>query len=123
MNDLRIEPFLALTITEQLSLIVGIKLLSVSELTLSFACFRCLVNFRFISNAFSTSFPFPLSSSYSFPIPFPNPLIPLFPSLPIQPAQISIKIGFLYSAIEGIAHSLSFGTISSSMVLYNLTLY
>ena len=45
MNDLRIEPFLALTITEQLSLIVGIKLLFMSELMLSFACFRCLINF------------------------------------------------------------------------------
>ena len=115
MNDLWIEPFLALTITEQLSLIVGIKLLLISELMLFFACFRCLINFRFISNAFSTFFSFPLLSSYSFPIPFPNLPIPLFSSLPIQAAQIFIKIGFPHSAIEGIAHSLSFGTMSLTL--------
>ena len=82
---------------------------------LFFACFRCLINFRFISNAFSTFFSFPLLSSYSFPIPFPNLPIPLFSSLPIQAAQIFIKIGFPHSAIEGIAHSLCFGTMSLTL--------
>jgi hypothetical protein len=78
--DFLIEPFIALTIIEQLSLIVGIKLLLLSELMLSFACFWCYINFRIIG-CILLLFYFPLLSSYSFPIPFTNPLIPLFISL------------------------------------------
>jgi len=57
------------------------------------ACFWCLINFRFISNAFSLFFSFPLLSCYSFSIPFSNLCILLFSSLPLQSAQIFIKIG------------------------------
>jgi len=48
MNDLWMESFLALTGTEQFSLIYGIKWLIVSECMLFFACFWSLINFRVI---------------------------------------------------------------------------
>ena len=106
-----IESFIASTIIEQLALIVGIKLLLLSELMLSFACFWCYINFRLIGSIILL-FYFPLLSCYSFPIPFTNPLIPLFPSLPIQCSQISIKIGFLNYSIEGLGQSPSAGFYS-----------
>ena len=109
--DFLIEPFIALTIIEQLSLIVGIKLLLLSELMLSFACFWCYINFRIIG-CILLLFYFPLLSSYSFPIPFTNPLIPLFSSLPIQCSQIFIKIGFLNYSIEGLGQPPSAGFYS-----------
>ena len=43
--DLLIEAFIALTIIEELALTLGIKLLLLSELMLSFACFWCYINF------------------------------------------------------------------------------
>ena len=76
------------------------------------ACFWCLINFRFISNAFSLFFSFPLLSSYSFSIPFSNLCILLFSSLPLQSGQIFIKIGFLNNTIESIGQSLSCGLLS-----------
>lgn len=97
--DYLIESFIMLTIIEQLALIVGIKLLSLPELMLSFACLRCYIDSRSISTLI---FYFPLLSCYSFPIPSANPLIPLFPSPPIQGSQIFIKIGFLNYPIEGL---------------------
>ena len=109
--DFLIEPFIALTIIEQLALIVGIKLLLLSELMLSFACFWCYINFRIIG-CILLLFYFPLLSSYSFPIPFTNPLIPLFSSLPIQCSQIFIKIGFLNNSIEGLGQPPSAGFYS-----------
>jgi cytochrome c oxidase subunit 3 len=109
--DFLIEPFIALTIIEQLSLIVGIKLLLLSELMLSFACFWCYINFRIIA-CILLLFYFPLVSSYSFSIPFTNPLIPLFSSLPIQSTQIFIKIGFLNYSIEGLGQPPSAGFYS-----------
>ena len=78
MNDLWMESFLALTGTEQFSLIYGIKWLIVSECMLFFACFWSLINFRVISTGFSLFFSFPLFFSYSFGIPFSNLLILLF---------------------------------------------
>lgn len=112
LNDLYIESFLSLTLTEQLSFIYGIKLLIISELMLFVACFWCLINFRFISNAFSLFFSFPLLSCYSFSIPFSNLCILLFSSLPLQSAQIFIKIGFLNNTIESLGQSLSCGLLS-----------
>ena len=76
------------------------------------ACFWCLINFRFISNAFSLFFSFPLLSCYSFSIPFSNLCILLFSSLPLQSAQIFIKIGFLNNTIESLGQSLSCGLLS-----------
>ena len=75
--DLLIEAFIALTIIEQLALTLGIKLLLLSELMLSFACFWCYINFRLIGSVLFI-FYFPLLSCYSFPIPFTNPLVCLF---------------------------------------------
>ena len=66
LNDLWIESFISLSYLEQFSLIIGIKLLIVSEFMLFFACFWSLINFRFITNAFSLFYSFPLLSSYSF---------------------------------------------------------
>jgi len=111
LNDLYIESFLSITLTEQLSLIYGIRLLIISELMLFLACFGCLINFRFISNAFSLFFTFPLLSCYSFSIPFSNLCILLFSSLPLQSAQIFIKIGFLNNSIESLCQSLSCGLL------------
>ena len=104
--DLLIESFIAFTIIEQLSLISGIKLSSLSELMLFFACFWCYINFRSIGSVLLL-FYLPLLSCYSFSIPFPNLSIPLFPSLPIQCTQISIKIGFLNHYTEGLGQLLS----------------
>jgi heme/copper-type cytochrome/quinol oxidase subunit 3 len=75
------------------------------------ACFWCLINFRFISNAFSLFFSFPLLSCYSFSIPFSNLCILLLSSLPLQSTQIFIKIGFLNNTIESIGQSLSCGLL------------
>ncbi len=111
LNDLYIESYYNLTINEQLSLIYGIKLLIISELMLFFACFWCWVNFRFVSNAFSLFFSFPLLSCYSFSIPCSNLFILLFSSLPLQSTQIFIKIGFLNNTIESLAQALSCGLL------------
>lgn len=67
--DYFIESFIALTTIEQLGLIVGIKLLLVSELMLFFACFWCYINFRSIGSILLL-FYFPLCTCYSFSIPF-----------------------------------------------------
>ncbi len=109
--DLFIESYFSSSIIEQSALIVGIKLLLLSELMLFFACFWCYINFRLIGSIISL-FYFPLLSCYSFPIPFTNPLIPLFPSLSIQCSQISIKFGFLNYLIEGVGQSSSIGFYS-----------
>jgi hypothetical protein len=107
LNDNWVESFIGLTRSEQYTLQLSIKLLLVSELMLFFACFWGLVNFRLISNAFSLFFSFPLLSCYSFSIPFSNLLISLCSSLPIQAAQIFIKIGFKYNTIEGLGQSIT----------------
>jgi len=109
MNDFWMESFLALTGTEQFSLIYSIKWLIVSECMLFFACFWSLINFRVISTGFSLFFSFPLFFGYSFGIPFSNLLILLFSGLPIQAAQLFLKIGFLINTIEGVAQCLSCG--------------
>ena len=75
------------------------------------ACFWCYINFRLIGSVLLL-FYFPLLSCYSFPIPFPNPLIPLLTSLPIQCSQISIKIGILNHSTEGIGQLLSLSSVS-----------
>ena len=108
--DFLIEPFIALTVIEQLALIVGIKSLLLSELMLFFACFWCYFNFRLVNHWLL--FYFPLISCYSFSIPFANLLILLFSSLPIQSSQIFIKIGFLNYSIEGLGQSPSAGFYS-----------
>ena len=93
----------------RLSLIYGIKWLIVSECMLFFACFWSLINFRVISTGFSLFFSFPLFFSYSFGIPFSNLLILLFSGVPIQAAQIFLKIGFLINTIEGLGQCLCCG--------------
>ena len=50
INDLLIENEFGFTRTEQFSAMVSIKLLILSELMLSFARLRGLINARFISN-------------------------------------------------------------------------
>ena len=72
--DFFIESFIALTTIEQLALIVGIKLLLLSELMLFFACFWCYINFRSIGSILLL-FYFPLCTCYSFSIPFATLLI------------------------------------------------
>ena len=81
----------------------------ISELMLFFACFWSLLNFRVISSGFSMFLSFPLFSSFAFGIPFSNLLILLFSSLPIQAAQIFLKMGFLIPTIEGLGQSLACG--------------
>jgi len=107
LNDNWVESFTGLTRSEQYTLNVSIKLLLISELMLFCSCFWGLVNFRLISQAFSLFFSFPLLSCYSFSIPFSNLLISLCSSLPIQAAQIFIKIGFKNNTIEGLGQSIT----------------
>jgi len=90
--DILIEAPIALTIIEQLSLIIAIKLLPLSEPMPFPACPRCYINFRAIGSVLLLLY-FPLLQCYSFPIPFPNLLILLFSSLPVQCSQIFTKIG------------------------------
>ena len=68
-----------------------------------------MINFRVISTGFSLFFSFPLFFSYSFGIPFSNLLILLFSGVPIQAAQIFLKIGFLINTIEGLGQCLCCG--------------
>ncbi len=75
--DFLIESFIALTVPEQWALIVGIKLLSLSELMLFFACFWCYIHFRLIEHILFLFF-VPLLSCSSFSIPFVNLLMLLF---------------------------------------------
>ena len=109
LNDLLLESILALTLTEQFPLINGIKWLIVSEWMLFYACFWSLIHFRLISPGFSLLFPYPLLSSCSFAIPVSNLFTPLFSSVPIQAAQIFVKIGFLILTIEGLGQSVCCG--------------
>jgi len=111
VNDFGLENSFGFTRTEQVSLIYGIKLLILSELMLFFMCFWGLINFRLISNAFSVFFFYPLLSSYSFAIPYSNLMILLFSSLPIQAAQVFVKLGFLSSTIEEVSQSISCGIV------------
>lgn len=100
-----------MNLTEQIAFVHGIKLLIVSELLLFVACFWCIVNFRIVSSAFASFFSFPLVSCYSYSIPFSNLLILLFSSLPLQSAQIFIKVGFLENTIESLAQALGCGVL------------
>jgi cytochrome c oxidase subunit 3 len=52
---------------------------------------------------------YPLLSSCSFSIPVSNLFILCFSSLPIQAAQIFVKIGFLILTIEGLGQSVCCG--------------
>ena len=112
--DIFTESFIALTITEQLGLIISIKLVILSELMLFFACFWCVINFKLIGSILILLY-FPLLSSYSFSIPFSNLSILLFSSLPIQCSQVFIKTGFLNYSIEGLGQSLTAGFYSIIM--------
>ena len=109
MNDLWLESFLGLTLTEQFSLINGIKWLIFSEWMLFYACFWSLIHFRLISPGFSLFFSYPLLSSCSFTIPISNLLILVFSSVPIQAVQIFIKIGFLILCMEALGQSICCG--------------
>ena len=112
LNDFWIESFIALTIIEQITIIIGIKLMLISELMLFIACFWCLINFRLMSNAFSLFFVFPLLSSYAISIPFTNLLLLLFSSYPLNGSQIAIKSGDLAINITLLNSTLSFGLLS-----------
>ena len=76
---------------------------------LSYACFRSLIHLRLISPGFSLLFPYPLLPSYSFAIPVSNPFIPPFSSIPIQAAQIFVKLGLVVLTIEGVGQSVCCG--------------
>jgi len=107
INDFWIENAFGLTRTEQFSLIYGIKLLIFSEWMLFFACFWGIINLRFILNAFSIFFCFPLLSSYSFAIPYSNLFILIYSSLPIQSASIFYKVGLFIVSIEQLGQTIS----------------
>lgn len=105
MNDILLECFLCLTLTEQFSLINGIKWLIFSEWMLFYGCFWSLIHFRLISPGFSLFFSYPLLSSCSFAIPISNFFILIFSSVPIQSTQIFVKIGFFILTMEGLGQS------------------
>ena len=103
------ELFLALTTTEQFSLIYGIKWLIISEFMIFLACFWCIINFRVISQGFSLFYSFAIFFTLNFAIPLSNVFILWFSSLPIQAAQIFLKIGFFINTIEGLSQSFCCG--------------
>ena len=111
INDFVLENSFGFTRTEQFSMIYGIKLLIFSEWMLFFACFWGIINFRFILNAFSLFFCFPLLSSYSFSLPYSNLLVLLFSSLPIQSASIFYKVGLFIGCIEQLGQTISCGIV------------
>ena len=111
INDILLEAFIALSLTEQISLINGIKWLIFSEFMLFYSCFWSLIHFRLISPGFSLLISYPLLSNYSFSIPFSNLLILIFSSIPIQAAQIFLKIGFFILTMEGLGQSISCGLL------------
>ena len=104
-------------------MIIGIKLLLMSEFMLFFSCFWLLVNFRFVSNTSSIFIPSPLLSSYSFSIARSNALILQLSSLPIQPTQLYIKSADWIHAIEsigqGIFRPLRFINLQFGEMLYS----
>ena len=106
MNDPRVESYLSITRTEQYSMVIGIKLLLISEGMLFFSCFWLLLHFRFVSNTSSIFIPSPLLSSYSLSIARSNALTLQLSSLPIQPTQLYIKSAELIHAIESIGQGL-----------------
>ena len=108
-NDLWLEWFISFTSIEQYSIISGIKLMIVSELMLFFSCFWSMMNYRLSYSYFL--FSSPVIVTYSFSIPFSNLVLLLFSSLPIQSAQLFIKIGFLITTIESIAQTLFIGLL------------
>ncbi len=122
VNDPRVESYLSITRIEQYSMVIGIKLLLMSEFMLFFSCFWLLVNFRFVSNTSSIFIPSPLLSSYSFSIARSNALILQLSSLPIQPTQLYIKSADWIHAIEsigqGIFRSPRFINLQFSEMLY-----
>ena len=87
----------------------------VSERMLFYARSRSLIHFRPISPGSPLFFPYPLLSSSSFAIPVSNPPIPPSPSVPIQAAQIFVKIGSPILTIEGLGQSVRRGF--SSIIL------
>ena len=123
MNDFWVESYLSVTRIEQYSMVIGIKLLLMSEFMLFFSCFWLLINFRFVSNTFLCFISFPLLSSYSFSIAWSNALILQLSSLPIQSIQLYIKSADLIYAIEsigqGIFCSLCFINLQFSEMLYS----
>lgn len=107
INDIFIEGFIYFTFLEQINIIIGIKLMIISELMLFITCFWCLINFRIIFS--SILFIFPLFSSYAFSIPFSNLLLLVLSSYPLNGSQIAIKNGDLLINIYLLFITLLFG--------------
>jgi len=106
--DYYIECFMGFTMIEQMSVVIGIKLLLISEFMLFIACFWAYINFRIVGSVFLL-FQFPLLPTFTYAIPFSNLLILVFSSLPIQSTQLLIKFGNLNYSIEGLGQTLAFG--------------
>ena len=111
LNDLWIESWIALTNIEQITIVIGIKLMLISEWMLFIVCFWCIINYRLSSDALSLFFLFPLLSSYAFSIPFTNLIILLFSSYPLNGCQIALKSGDLTTNIMLLKTGLSFGIL------------
>ena len=109
--DLCFESCYGFTLTEQYSLVYGIKLLIFSEWMLFFACFWGLFDFRFILNGFCLFFCFPLLSSYCFAIPYSNVIVLIFSSLPIQSCIIFYKVGLFIGCVEQLGQTISCGIV------------
>ena len=122
LNDLWVESFLCITRIEQYSMIVGIKLLLMSELMLFFSCFWLLINFRFICLLF-IFLSFPLLSCFSFSLSFCNVFILLFSSFCFLCCSLYIKVSELMYAIESIGQGiflcLVFFSLQFSELLYS----
>ena len=111
IKDYSIENLFGFTLTEQMSLIYGIKLLILSEFMLFFMCFWVMMDFRLVSNSFSLFYFYPLISSYTFAIPYSNVMVLLYSSLPCQSLIVFVKLGFLSNSIDSIAQTISAGMV------------
>ena len=94
-NDLLIESIILLTTIEHYLIIIGIKLMLISELMLFISCFWCVINIRLMSGPLSLFFIIPFISCNAFSIPFTNLIILLYSSYPLNGSQLALKSGDL----------------------------
>ena len=93
INDYFIESLMSLITIEENNIIIGIKLMIISEVFLFIGCFWSDINTRLLVNCYSLFYLFPMLSSYAFAIPFSNLFILVLSSFPLNGGQISIKLG------------------------------
>ena len=107
LYDLYYESYLYLVLNEQVALLLAVKLVILSEFMLFFSCFWAYADLRLI-----TILPIVSNySTYTFSIPFSNLLLLLFSSLPLQSANVNVKMGYLFEYISGLVRTIVIGLL------------